>query len=161
METEPLPLSGAEAAKPPAGPYTNSFCVQLSSTGRGARLARLFAVQHLAEWDVPYGSALSDSSALVTAELAANAVRHCGGTGRDFRLRVRMAAAAYVRIEVVDTCADRPLPAGPLTPSHDLRFGHGLLLVDAVATRWGSTRNDSVTKTVWAELGPGPPTEDT
>lgn len=30
--------------------------------------------------------------------------------------------------------------------------GHGLILVDALATRWGSTVNDLITKTVWAEL---------
>ncbi|MDJ1134683.1 ATP-binding protein [Streptomyces iconiensis] len=139
----------------PVGPVTNSFAVQLSSTRRGARLARLFTVQHLAEWGVPYGSGLSESAGLVTAELATNAVRHCGGTGRDFRLRVSAGPGAGVRIEVTDACADRPLPSGPLTPSVDLTSGHGLLLVDALAARWGSTHNDAVTKTVWAELGPG------
>lgn len=37
--------------------------------------------------------------------------------------------------------------------------GHGLILVDALATRWGSTVNDFITKTVWAELEDGPRAE--
>lgn len=157
METESRTAPArASAAMPLGGPATKSFAVQLSSTRRGARLARLFAVQHLAEWGVPYRSGLSESAALVTAELAANAVRHCGGTGRDFRLRVLLGPGEGVRVEVTDACADRPLPPGLRTPSDDLTSGHGLLLVDAVATRWGSTHNDCVSKTVWAELGPGP-----
>lgn len=149
METE-SPRTVAPAPVP--APFARAFTVQLSSTRRGARL---FAVQHLAEWGVPYGSGLSDAAALVTAELASNAVRHCGGRGRDFRLRVLVGAGAGVRVEVTDACADRPLPPGPLRPSDDLASGHGLLLVGAIASRWGSTHNDPVTKTVWAELGPG------
>ncbi|MGW7520850.1 ATP-binding protein [Streptomyces sp. NPDC054796] len=155
METD-SPHTPAPAASPPTGPYTRSFAVQLSSTRRGARLARLFAVRQLAEWGVPGGSGLFEAVALVTAELAANAVRHCGGRGRDFRLRLLTGAGlgVGVRVEVTDACADRPLPPGPPRPSDDLTSGHGLLLVGALATRWGSTHDDLVTKTVWAELAP-------
>ena len=157
METETTrgASSRVSAAGVPVDPPTKSLVVQLSSTRRGARLARLFTAQHLAEWGVPYGGQLSDAAALVASELATNAVHHCGGAGRDFRLGVLLGSAVGVRIEVTDACADRPLPPGPLTPSDDLTCGHGLLLVDAVATRWGSTYNDLVTKTVWVELGAG------
>ena len=74
-------------------------------------------------------------------------LRHCGGTGRDFRLSVVVepgaGAEGVIRIEVTDACADRPLPA---------RRGNGLTVVEALASRWGSVINDPVTKTVWAEL---------
>lgn len=118
METEhrrPTPAC-TFAATPPAGAYTQSF-----------------AVQHLADRGVPYSSELSDSAAFVTAELATNAVRHCGGTGRDFRLRLFTGPGTGVRIEGSDACADRPLLPGPPTPSDDLTSGHGLFLVHALA----------------------------
>src|SRR5215203_1532626 len=130
-------------------PVQPVFTVQLSSTRRGARLARLLTVQHLAEWGIPYDSEAADVAALVTAELAANAVRHCGGIGRDFRLRVGLHVARAIRIEVTDSRADRLLPP-PTVLCTDGASGHGLVLVDALAARWGSTINDRITKTVWA-----------
>jgi hypothetical protein len=130
-----------------------TFSVQLSSTRRGARLARLLTTQQLAEWGVPYGSGVSQDAAAIAAELGSNAVCHCGGTGRDFRLRVVLhPAPGLLRIEVTDARADRPLPHGLPESAADAESGRGLLLVDALARRWGSRVNDLITKTVWAEL---------
>jgi anti-sigma regulatory factor (Ser/Thr protein kinase) len=53
-----------------------AFTVHLSSTRRGARLARRLAVQQLADWGIPYAGRTSSTVAAVTAELAANAVSH-------------------------------------------------------------------------------------
>lgn len=139
-----------------AAPH-RTFAVQLSSTRRGARLARLLAVQRLAEWGFPYDGDAAHAAAHITAELAANAVRHCGGTGRDFRIRVTVDSAELIRIDVTDACADRPLPQRRHTGTDASGIpasGHGLLLVDALATRWGSTVDDLITKTVWAEIAP-------
>lgn len=52
------------------------FTIRLSSTRRGARLARRLACQQLESWGIPYGSETSRSVAFVTAELAANAITH-------------------------------------------------------------------------------------
>ena len=149
----PEPRSESESAPEPA-----TFTVQLSSTRRGARLARLLAAQWLDERAVPFRCAASHSTALIVAELAANAVRHCGNVGRDFRLRLvldanRRAPGRVLRVEVTDARADKPLPPGPPRPAGDEEeSGRGLLLVDAVADRWGHRVNDPVTKTLWAEL---------
>lgn len=141
-------------------PPGRAFRVQLSSTRRGARLARLLARQQLAEWGVPYDSELSHAAGLITTELAGNAVRHCGGIGRDFRIRLALEPARILRIEVTDARADRPLPTAVCSPgveaSDAAESGHGLTLVDALATRWGSTVNDLITKTVWAEIETSP-----
>lgn len=123
--------------------------------------------QWLDEHGLPYGSAAAHAAALIVGELAANAVRHCGGTGRDFRLRLELSAAApgsVLRLEVTDTRADKPLPPGgcrpvpPTAADEAEESGRGLLLVDAYADRWGSRANDPITKTLWAEIDlPVPP----
>ncbi|MET9862364.1 ATP-binding protein [Streptomyces smyrnaeus] len=150
-----------EAAQPATqlGPRPQEFCLQLSSTRRGARLARRLAVQQLDDWGMPYGSDASETAALLVAELASNVVRHCGNVGRDFRLRLAWeagAGAGTLRVEVSDACADRPLPQqtrpeadGTEQPADS---GYGLLLLDALADRWGVRQRDAIVKTVWAEF---------
>ncbi|MEW2081613.1 ATP-binding protein [Streptomyces sp. NPDC005283] len=127
---------------------TAEFTQRFSATRRGARLARHLAVHQLDGWGVPYGSDLSDSAAVIVAELTANAVTHARVPGRDFELRLTLAPKT-LRIEVSDARADREPDPRPPTP--DLETGRGLLLVDAVATTWGAT-DRVVGKTVWAEL---------
>lgn len=82
------------------------------------------------------------------AELATNAVTHARVPGRDFELRLTLCPTT-LRIEVSDARADRE-PA-PRPPTPDSETGRGLLLVEALATTWG-TADRVVGKTVWAEL---------
>lgn len=49
---------------------------RLSSTPRGARLARRLAVAQMESWGIPYTSGPAEAVALIVAELAANAVTH-------------------------------------------------------------------------------------
>lgn len=134
-------------------PPARELALRLSSTPRGARLARTLAVQQLTEWcGSPYDSETVRTVALVTAELAANAITHGHLPGRDFRLTLRLLPHA-VRIEVTDTrpeCLPPIQAAGPV--SADAESGRGLLLVEAYADRWGCTVRDAYTKTVWAEV---------
>ncbi|MET7390024.1 ATP-binding protein [Streptomyces sp. NPDC005385] len=125
------------------------FSQRLSSTRRGARLARRLAVQQLHDWGVPHGSDLSDLVAQVVAELAANAVTHGHVPGRDVELRLRLAADGTVRVEVADARGDRR----PVTPGAgaDAESGRGLRIVAALSSAWG-TEDRQVGKTVWAEL---------
>ena len=129
--------------------------VLLSSTGRGARLARRLAVQQLATWGIPYDSETSQALALVTAELAANAVTHGRTPGRDFRLTLlHLPEHDVVRVEVTDTRPGRlPRDPGAEPAALDAPSGRGLLLVAAYAERWGCEVRDAYTKTVWAEVG--------
>lgn len=141
---------------------TTEFALLLSSTRRGARLARTLAVQQLTEWcDLTHDSEPARAVALVTGELAANAVAHGRVPGRDFRLRLLL-LPHVLRIEVTDTRPERlPVHPAPETTPADAESGRGLLLVEAYAKCWGWTVRDACTKTVWAEVrlqgagGPG------
>ena len=117
----------------------------LSPTPRGARLARLLATEQLRAWELP----LSPAEQIV-AELAANAATHGRVPGRDFRLTLYVVGGT-LRIEVTDTGGDR-LPR-PARPAPDATSGRGLLLVAALADRWGVIPGPHPRKTVWAEVG--------
>ncbi|MFE5791959.1 ATP-binding protein [Streptomyces sp. NPDC056503] len=122
------------------------FTLQLSSTPRGARLARLLTVEQLRHWGLE-GSI--EAAEQVVAELANNAVTHGHVPGRDFRLRT-IATGAALRIEVTDTRGDRV----PLLPGRSpaAGSGRGLLLVEALSRGWGVRPGPAPQKTVWAEL---------
>jgi anti-sigma regulatory factor (Ser/Thr protein kinase) len=126
------------------------FSQRLSATRRGARLARRLAVQQLDAWGIPYGCDLSDRVALIVAELAANAVLHGRVPGRDMVLRLTH-DGRRVRIEVADARGER-LPQLPYAAVPDADSGRGLLLVDALAIRWGVDTEPGPGKRVWAEL---------
>ncbi|MFC4502167.1 MULTISPECIES: ATP-binding protein [Streptomyces] len=129
------------------------FRIQLSSTRRGARLARLLVERQLDEWGVPLTAPVARAVLAVTAELAANAVTHGRTPGRDFEVRLSLTAAG-VRVEVSDTRPDRlpSLPDAASQPSETAAGGRGLLLVDAFATRWGCEPRGEFVKTVWADV---------
>ncbi|MFF4347929.1 ATP-binding protein [Streptomyces sp. NPDC001530] len=120
------------------------FTVQLSATARGARLARLLATEQLRAWGLPF-----EDAAHVVAELAANAATHGRVSGRDFHLSLT-ATEGVLRVEVADTRGDRLPHAQPSTS--DGESGRGLVLVEALADRWGVTTGPPPRKTVWAEL---------
>ena len=125
------------------------FSVLLSPTPRGARLARLLAVEWLRTRELPYR--VTEAAEHVVAELAANAATHGRVAGRSFRLAL-LAEGDTLRIEVADT-RDDALPTRPRQPSvPDAESGRGLLLVDALADRWGVRLDPVPRKTVWAEL---------
>jgi anti-sigma regulatory factor (Ser/Thr protein kinase) len=99
-----------ETITPEPHPSAPEFVLQLSSTRRGARLARTLAVQQLTEWcGLPYDSDTARTVALITAELASNAITHGHLPGRNFRLALLLLPPA-VRIEVTDTRPERLLP---------------------------------------------------
>ncbi|MGW1806249.1 ATP-binding protein [Streptomyces sp. NPDC002078] len=136
----------AEAAEPPAeltGAIPN-FTVLLSPTRRGARLARLLATEQLRTWGLPL-----EAAAHIVAELAANAATHGRVSGRNFRLTLYV-VGDRLRIEVTDTRGDR-LPRRQ-SPSAEGDSGRGLVLVDALADRWGVSMGRAPRKTVWAEV---------
>ncbi|MFF3499322.1 ATP-binding protein [Streptomyces sp. NPDC003247] len=142
------------ATQPP--PTTHRFTMRFSSTPRGARLARRLCGHRLDAWGVRYGSDAHDAVTLIAAELCANAVRHGHVAGRDFHVLLTAdPATGTVRIEVGDTRGER-LPRIPsAAPEHGAPgdSGRGLLLVEALADRWGCTARTEggPGKTVWAE----------
>ncbi|MEU9701887.1 ATP-binding protein [Streptomyces sp. NPDC047981] len=122
------------------------FGVLLSPTPRGARLARLLAVEWLrTKPELPYR--VVENAEHVVAELATNAATHGRVAGRNLRLAL-IAQEETLRIEVTDTRDD----ALPRLRPPDGESGRGLLLVDALADRWGVDLGPVPCKTVWAEL---------
>ncbi|WP_175410266.1 ATP-binding protein [Streptomyces sp. TRM64462] len=132
------------------GVTVSVFSQRFSATRRGARLARMLAAHQLHVWGVPYDSPHCDAVLLVVAELAANAVLHGRVPGRDFALRlVRDRGAGTVRVEVSDAHDGRPVQVpAPV----DADRGRGLLLVGAVASRWGVAARQGPGKTVWVDV---------
>ncbi|MFF8989285.1 ATP-binding protein [Streptomyces sp. NPDC014983] len=131
----------------------HKFAMCFSSTPRGARLARRLCGTRLDAWGIPYGSDTHDVVTLVVAELSANAVRHGRIAGRDFHVLLTAdPAIGTVRIEVSDTRGER-LPRIPTATAQDGDGGRGLLLVEALADRWGCSPRavGGPGKTVWAE----------
>ncbi|MFF8913616.1 ATP-binding protein [Streptomyces sp. NPDC015032] len=131
---------------------SRAFTVLLSPTRRGARLARLLTTAQLGEWGIP-----SESAAQIVAELAANAVVHGRVPGRDFRLELTTHdGGALLRIEVSDARGEclPPDPADTAVPDGVSESGRGLLIVGALADRWGASPGPFPRKTVWAELDP-------
>ncbi|MFH8978085.1 ATP-binding protein [Streptomyces sp. NPDC017890] len=146
QETHDIAAVGARS-QPGAG--FRDFSTLLSSTPRGARLARLLAVNALRDWGIP-----DEAAGHVVAELAANAATHGRLPGRSFRLALYVIGGT-LRIEVTDTRGDRqPVPRAPDAGAES---GRGLLVVEALADRWGVTEGRFPHKTVWAEVCFAPP----
>ncbi|MGW4504273.1 ATP-binding protein [Streptomyces sp. NPDC004436] len=110
---------------------------------------REFAAKTLDVWGV---TCRRDDVSLCVSELATNALLHGVPPGRHYRLRMLLFDGT-VRVEVADSGGGRPRVADR-DPGAD--GGRGLLLVAAVADRWG-TAERRPGKVVWCEfaLGPG------
>lgn len=116
------------------------------------RTARLFVVDKLQEWRC---DDLVDRVALLTSELATNAVVH---TGQPFSVSVQRRGPA-VRVEVVDRVEALParrdlvvdVTEAEAAPRPAESAFSGLGIVDATATAWGSEHIPGG-KVVWFEL---------
>ena len=119
---------------------------RLPPTPASVFLARRFTAQLLQEWALPRDTtALAE---LVMSELVTNAARHS-----EEAIEVRLSCESLVlRIEVEDTSHRMPQ-----APEYDddvdelAAGGRGLMLVEAVSTRWG-VESAGLSKCVWAEF---------
>lgn len=140
-------------ATPQVGAAVRTFTQLLSSTRRGARLARLLAVTELRSWDAPQD--LTERAELVVAELAANAVLHGRVPGRCFRLTLVFdPVTGRLRVEVTDARGEvHPQPRTANAEPEALHLGgRGLLLVAALVDHWDCIPHPPGGKTVRAEL---------
>ncbi len=119
----------------------------LSTADHAVRLARQATRDALATWRLAY---LEETAVLLVSELVTNAVRHARG-GNAITLELQ-AAGTWLRIEVQD--ADPRWPQ-PRTPAGFDGSGFGLVLVDALAGKWG-VRETATGKAVWAEVDERP-----
>ncbi|WP_327188773.1 ATP-binding protein [Streptomyces xinghaiensis] len=140
-------------ALPQVGSLTSTFTQLLSSTRRGARLARLLAVTELRSWGV--SQELTERAEIVVAELANNAVLHGRLPGRCFRLTLVLdPPSGRLRVEVSDARGElrpqlRPRDSEPDALSTG---GRGLVLVAALADHWETVPHPPSGKTVRAVL---------
>lgn len=111
---------------------------------RSVRLAREFARAVLGEWGVP---APYDELLLCVSELATNALLHGVPAGRRLRVGLVLHGDGVLRVEVADSGGGEPR----LRTEPQGEGGRGLLLVAALADRWGVEPRDPG-KTVWCEF---------
>jgi len=95
------------------------------------------------------GNPLAQDAALLTSELATNAVLHtASGKGGSFAVTVRQ-HASRVRVEVWDAgAATAPLVR---SPDQQRESGNGLGIVESIAARWGYL-GDGDGRVVWFEV---------
>ncbi len=127
-----------ELERPPEIDLAAEFAAEPHAPGEARRLL----VAALLRWG--HSETLVNDAALVLSELASNAVRHAAST---FSVAVRVERSA-LQLAVHDAA---PLPAGACEEGLTPRPGHGLAVIDAIATRWGVERTGEG-KVVWAEL---------
>ena len=119
--------------------YSETMPCEPASASRARRLVRAA----LNTWTL---GDLIDDGTLIISELVGNAVRHSGC--RLVRVSVRLSDQDRVRLAVTDKCLQPPTAQ---TPCCDDKSGRGLVMVDAMADRWG-TEHRAWGKIVWAEL---------
>ncbi|GAB6986560.1 ATP-binding protein [Nocardioides pyridinolyticus] len=92
----------------------------------------------------PVGPQAVETAVLLVTELVSNAIEHGGGSA----LVEADLDRTRLRVSVADS--DPRLPSAALA-AIDAERGRGLLLVEALSSRWGATPQDDG-KTVWFEL---------
>ncbi|MEV8017208.1 ATP-binding protein [Streptomyces sp. NPDC086554] len=109
--------------------------------------ARAFATAALADWGI--GARRAYEITVCVSELATNALLHGVPPGRGFRLGLSL-AGDVLRVEVHDSGDDGwPRLAGEGDDAAE--SGRGLLLVAALADKWGVMERDPG-KIVWCEF---------
>lgn len=121
---------------------TAEFRTALPGSPASAREARTFVRSSLAEMGM---EALAETAVLLVSELVANVVLHASG---DMEVMVAPTPSGVI-VRVHDGMGElRPMRK---RYSETSTTGRGLMLVDALAHRWGIER-DGVGKLVWFEL---------
>ncbi|MBN3928196.1 ATP-binding protein [Streptomyces verrucosisporus] len=130
-----------------ATPHHVSF--RLSRRRGSVPRARALLGAVLGEWRV--GQDVLETAELVLSELVTNAVRVRVPNDRQVGVRIAHSRAdGLLRLEVSDAGDGWPRVRDP---GEDDTGGRGLLLVEALAHRWGVRRRAcGIGKTVWAEL---------
>jgi anti-sigma regulatory factor (Ser/Thr protein kinase) len=119
--------------------------IALQPTAHSSRSAREFAARLIGD----HGARFGETVALLVSELVSNAVEHGGPHGPDATIGLVVdERSGGVRVEVTDSGGGQPVIADGAI---DRPSGRGLLLVEALASRWGCDR-EAVGKTVWFEL---------
>ncbi|AXE82198.1 SpoIIE family protein phosphatase [Streptomyces atratus] len=135
----------------PRAPRLHQYVHQADPEGLSD--ARTIVRQALTDWDM---AEFADDAELVTGELLVNVLLHTEG-GAVLTLEVLPEPVRRVRLSVQDRSSVWPRRR---SPGETATSGRGLLLLDAVAARWGiEPRGEG--KAVWCEIGPSAPPTST
>ncbi|MEU3693047.1 SpoIIE family protein phosphatase [Streptomyces narbonensis] len=130
----------------PRAPRIHQYIHQADPQGLSD--ARAAVGQALRDWGLPE---LADDAELLTGELLVNVLLHTEG-GAVLTLEVLPEPVRRVRLSVQDRSSAWPRRR---TPGEAATSGRGLLLLDALASRWGvEPRGEG--KAVWCEIEPAP-----
>ncbi|MEW2293997.1 ATP-binding protein [Streptomyces sp. NPDC006743] len=113
---------------------------------RSVRIAREFVRAALADWEL---TARGEDVLLCVSELATNALLHGVPPGRGFAVLLTLHAGGVLRVEVHDSGGGQVREP---EASAESEHGRGLLLVAALADKWG-VEGRVPGKTVWCEFG--------
>jgi anti-sigma regulatory factor (Ser/Thr protein kinase) len=128
----------------PADDGTLAARIVLDDDPRAAGVARRFLREFLARADVPED--VGATAELCLSELVTNAIVHAGT-----RCELRATLDSALTVAVRDSGGTAPDAAPDDDPDPLRVHGRGLLLVEALADRWGSER-DAIGTTVWFAL---------
>lgn len=138
--TETLPI---EDTAPAGTGLRREMCVNIAPQLHLVAQVRHAVVVALRLWGVPEAA---DDMGLIVTELVANAIRHGDPDGVSVMLTVWDGVAV---LQVEDDNGGRP--AVRQTTEED-EAGRGLVLVRALADRWGCRPGTCGRRTVWASL---------
>ncbi|MFC8671171.1 ATP-binding protein [Streptomyces griseorubiginosus] len=127
----------------------NEVTFRLTRCRRSVPRSRALAYAVLIGWGVSQD--VLESAELVLSELVTNALRVRVPSDRQVGVRIaRSLEDGLLRLEVSDAGSGRPEVQ---KPGDEETGGRGLLLVEALAHRWGvDKRAGGIGKTVWAEV---------
>lgn len=121
------------------------FVRRLPAAPASVFLARRFTRQLLDGWDLSQEQV--ESVELVVSELVTNAARHS-----EDAVEVGLSCVDHLlRVEVGDSSHRMPAAVDASDVGEQATSGRGLLLVDALASRWG-VESEGLGKLVWAEF---------
>jgi anti-sigma regulatory factor (Ser/Thr protein kinase) len=145
---------GSSAVAAWTRPASRLCCLEIVLTPAAVQVARNWTADQLTSSGQPLSMDLVDDAVLLVSELVTNAMAAVmpAGTAPAAGARVRLVITQRdddVRIEVFDSS---PVPLVPSPdPGTQGETGRGLIVVDALAARWG-WQPDDFGKVVWCEL---------
>jgi anti-sigma regulatory factor (Ser/Thr protein kinase) len=125
--------------------------VELEPQASGVPCGRRRVRQWLLEWNL---ASLSETAELVASELLTNAVR---ASRLELYARVRLWLLSDSKNVLIVVWDASPQPPTRIDAGAEAENGRGLLLVEAICTRWGwHHAREPGGKVVWAQIGAEP-----
>ena len=148
------PAAAPPSARTRTGPVTPQTSLVLGAVDTAPGTARATLATTLALWELRH---LTDDAQAITSELVTNAVAISinGAQARGIQPPPVMLAITARHGELCISVWDpdpTPPPRDPPPPDDDAESGRGLLIVDALATRWGWHPANGGGKYTWATL---------